>query len=118
MTRREILVQARDLISEREKWTKHAWTTEGYDRAPKFCAVGAIKKVVTGDGSPRNYYLQEEAIPVQDATHALGEVLYGAKGAGMPWNGVPAYNDSHPHECILELFDAAIEREEQNEQAT
>ena len=117
MTRREILVQARDLISEREKWTSRAWSIEGYGIAPKFCAVGAIKKVVTGDGDPDGLYMQDESASVRDAIHALGEVLYGAKGARKPWNGVPTYNDSHPHECILELFDAAIEREEQNEQA-
>lgn len=93
MTRVEILIKARELISVPERWTQEtmARTPLGdecpidSDEASCWCAWGAISRVSTGD-----YY---------EAYSLITE---------MADYGVVNFNDTHTHAEVLGLFDRAI----------
>lgn len=92
-TVKEVLVQARDLISDPKRWT-HLYAARNAvgdsvgpcaEDAVCWCSVGAVEKV----GS--NLYF--------DVTKALRKVM---------GDSIPKFNDSSPHEDVLAAFDIAI----------
>lgn len=85
MTTREILEAARAEISTEDRWTQGAWTrTDG-----RKCAIGAVMAVTKG-GSWNGA-----------AWRALRDSVR---------QNPESYNDSHDHACVLQMFDAAIEK--------
>ena len=114
----DVLRKARDMVSRENGWTRE-WQVYG-----AHCALGAVK-VVSGvkaqplcfdkERSHRVYVTGFEAEPevVEHAGRLLSECIDGPaldrKGA---WYGVTKYNDSHDQECVVALFDAAIEKQE------
>jgi len=102
MRRLEILKQARGLISSPENWTQGQWERRLEGRV-SYCAIGAVQRALGHDsqlGIPHpmaNVIVEECLAPVIGKTSRMA---------------VASYNDSHPHECVLAMFDAAIEREE------
>lgn len=94
----EILREARDLISDRDRWCQgvEALTKEGIDvdarhpKAIRWCALGAVWKL------PIKHKDWEDAV----------RVLYAGCGS------LTEFNDSHTHAEVLALFDDAIQRAE------
>lgn len=99
MNPHEILVAARDLISDPSKWIQHGlaqdaeggFCTHSADRAVAWCAIGAIYKV--GGAGPA-------------ATEAHKEIN---RLATDKRHGFVADNDHLPHSGVLAAFDRAIE---------
>ncbi len=101
----DILINARCLLSDPEKWTKevaarnaegeevHAWDGD----AVCWCALGALGKVVNGRISTKTYH--ESHVALRRAIPNKG------------FNGhifVGPYNDTSEHADVLTLFDKAI----------
>jgi hypothetical protein len=93
---KEILIKARDLISDPKRWTKSTYARR-QDGSPCsalnaeavcFCAVGAIARATDGHFEP---------------TVALVKQLKMLCGGD-----VIDFNDSHSHAEVLALFDKAI----------
>ena len=109
-TTKQVLIEARQIISKPENWTKYrrsSVTVGGIEVEPSshlekcFCAVGSIQKV-------KNYGTSEayESKEVKKLDFALKKLLnYN--------NRVFMYNDHFEttHEDILKVFDMAIEAE-------
>lgn len=94
MTTREVLTEARALISDEENWCQGS-----LEYLPgQMCAVGAIQKAATGDALKSN--------PASTlAWLALDRVIGEKNGLTM------GYNDASEttHSCIITAFTAAIE---------
>lgn len=105
MTPKQILIAARELISEEEHWTQGVFarsdagaaTPVHNDNAVCFCAVGALDRV-SGDD------FQDE---FSSAIRILMDVL------GSP--NILIFNDTHTHPEVLALFSKAISSTEGNE---
>lgn len=101
----EILVGAREILSDPNRWTREfqARDSEGHSigwrdsRAVCFCLMGAINRAGL-DISPT------DISPAYEAMDELDKVLD---------NAIPVFNDrtSTTHEDILKALDAAIERQ-------
>lgn len=97
---KELLVEAKTLITNPDKWTTELWAKDedgmGIDtcsaKATCWCAWGALLKVTGHENKEKGGY--------NDAWKALQ--------AGMNGN-VPVFNDYHTHEEVLAAFDKAIE---------
>lgn len=94
MTTREILVKARALIEDPERWTQGAWardawgnkTLDSRDNAVAFCVAGAMCRV-SGDMVPRDAW-------------AAFELAAG--------DGISRFNDAQTHADVLAVLDKAI----------
>ena len=94
MNTREILVAARELISEPERWTQgeHARDLNGRRVSPGgpnavcWCSLGALEKVA--DGSPPH------------VAHAVLQYAVRTR--------VSQFNDGTDHAAVLAMFDRAI----------
>ena len=100
MKTREILVAARELISQPERWTQGAYARDlnglrvspGGPNAVCWCAIGAMAKVA-GLSSGE----------MEDSRAAITLELAAES------NGVIAeWNDASDHESVVEAFDRAI----------
>lgn len=91
MTTREVLENARELISDEEHWCKGAFEK---NRGKQYCAVGAVAYVAANPTTNTSY---------DNALNLLRQSVGGA---------IVAYNDSYAttHACILAAFDAALEK--------
>jgi hypothetical protein len=86
-TTQQVLAQARELISDKNKWGTGCFAEpESWDGKRRLCAMGAIK-----------------AVDRSKATECFNTLRDFMK------MGVRRFNDSHSHECVLAAFDAAIE---------
>lgn len=104
----EILKLARERIANPENWTQGYFARDAQDRevdlkSPKacsFCSIGAVKAA-----SPENLDPEIES----EACQALRQTI--AAEFVIP-SSVVAFNDAHyrKHEDVLRLFDATIER--------
>jgi len=102
MQRLELLKQARGLISSPENWTQGRWERRLEGRV-SYCAIGAVQHALGHDN--------QLDIPHPMASVIVEECLAPVIGKDSR-AAVASYNDSQPHECVLAMFDAAIEREE------
>jgi hypothetical protein len=98
MTTTELLIAAKDKISNPKNWTTHAAAKDVYDKqisvyskeAVCWCSMGAVESLVD----------PTMGILIEKAWQRLREA------AGC---FISEYNDSHTHEEVMELFDKAIE---------
>jgi hypothetical protein len=102
----DVLRSARNLITEPSKWTQNHFAKDengnalldGYaQQAVCWCSIGALEKVVGG------------CVPSYDKPSQLlmkaGAILTGCQKYNF---SISAYNDSHTHQEVLNLFDTAI----------
>ena len=103
----EVLTQALEIISDPERWTQHAFAKApnganvSYlnDEAVRFCATGAIFKLVnwTGYGFvPAVMWLDKAAMQL-------------FLGTGTPPGGAVYVNDFLGHAAVVRMFERAIE---------
>lgn len=102
MTVLEVLVKARERISDPEKWTQGAFGRDpegeargiGDNGACRWCAAGAI-------------YMNDGDLELDGAIAALERLVEAPPPTAM--DGPLAYfNDTSTHEEVLTLFDRAI----------
>ena len=112
MEQRDILVKARELISEREHWIRDGLgrnvlgkplAEDALKDASCFCALGAYLRAVQilqGDDTilspPENAF--------EDLNNRVRRVHPEIKG----YFPLVSFNDSHTHKDVLDLFDAMI----------
>lgn len=96
------LEEARDLISQPEKWTKGAMVRGGFGTSTQYCAVGAIRRV--------SFHGESEWMPT------FSDAYYYLRRALPDWyrsrrQSVEEYNDAklRKHKDIMALYDKAIE---------
>ncbi len=121
----EILRDARGLITQVRNWNQeyYALTEEGHHvsvrdpSAYRFDAIGAVGRAIHGVASDEEVQAHKEngtsIYPADEwATHAASQYLYEVcaeiAGEDTQSKGVVAYNDSHTHQDVLEMFDFAI----------
>lgn len=109
-TPREILVAARELIGDPERWTRGQYARAGHkdmfgvspwsESASCWCARGAMRRV----SDP----VQPQPMNVAHAT--LSDVARGRYPGRIPQNNDPVsfVNDEMGHAAVLEILDAAI----------
>jgi len=102
------LARARDRISTPDRWTKGWFSRDKFgsfvypfsDDAVRFCAIGAIQNAVGPVGTEGR----------QQVINTVFGAIYDALEKIDPdCAGLAEYNDTHNHEQVLALFDAAIE---------
>ncbi len=106
-TTKEILTEARSLITNPDNWTQGFFARDGdgvllesdSPGATCWCAWGAIQKVVGVSllSKAHNLYLWDTL------WNATGEPDFGSS-SHVIWS----YNDTHTHEEVLAVFDKAI----------
>lgn len=104
MKESERLRAAKALIADEKNWMQGEYYDLPGDAANSrcFCSLGAIRRTFVdngerlpnGDMSPAALYL-EKALCSDDPLFDEGDV--------------PTFNDTHPHEDVLYMFDKAIE---------
>lgn len=108
MDRLEVLVRAREFISDPARWTKGtaARDAEGHEVEPRdgcaFCIFGALRLAVN-DQTLYDYYRQ--------AADALCYDQFGQTGDGR-WTALTEFNDAPEttHVDVIALFDKTIAR--------
>lgn len=103
----ELLKNARELITDPAHWTQGAYakneygsTTESHaDNATCWCAYGVIRKVAYDNDS-------NSVEGLENAIDACATLLTGEECDGI------AFNDSHTHAEVLQMFNCAIKRSE------
>lgn len=99
----EKITKARALIADPLQWCRYAYARDRYGspaypysiEARQWCSLGSLERV-TRD-APSRILVAGKVI----LEEALGQLGYGHE--------VGAFNDSHTHEEVLEMFDKAIE---------
>jgi hypothetical protein len=105
----EVLIKARERITDRRRWQRHALASEGPNtgrlvcapgdpRAVRWCAVGALEaELTTARPGPKG------------GRFTLNEPLYAHAMSRLQQVGdVMRTNDRLGHAAVLALFDAAI----------
>ena len=97
---REILIQAREWLSNPDHWTRGIRE----NALGQTCAIGAINRAcgVSNQDLP---YVQPEN---REALSALGSVI--DKYCSRMEEKIYHLNDEAGYECVMEAFDAAIEK--------
>jgi hypothetical protein len=101
----ELLIEARSLIDNREKWTQGEWARLPSGVVPleieqvrgescAFCAIGAIWAAAELNGGQR----------VGPLTDAAADALRGAMGGGP----ITHFNDTRTYAEVIAAYDAAI----------
>ncbi len=108
MSTKETLQEARELIADPKDWCTGHLAIE--EHAP-YCALGAVMKasnwqMINWIGAVTTE--QQESFDA--AASALAKVIDVAPVAPY-FSSVAQYNNAHSHECVLAMFDAAIEKE-------
>lgn len=112
MDTKTFLIQAKGLIDTPEKWAQEAYALdhegreagEWEDRACRFCTVGALYR--TSFGVREQVQLIDTNEVLNSAYILLDRIMrekYGHRGSLI------GFNDSHTHQEVMALFDAAIE---------
>jgi hypothetical protein len=105
MDTREVLQQARALISDPARWTQeeYARNADGikayvwHADARAWCAIGAVRRVASDNDSAVLAGQRALAQPIETVELESEEA-------------VTNFNDTHTHAEVLALFDAAIAR--------
>lgn len=105
-TTKETLIAARNIIANKENWTKNAMARSAStahvfvlsDEAVCFCAVGAVNRCAQKSLTPE----------CESALHELRKALYST--GNYTFTSVIAFNDDRrtTHADVLRLFDVAI----------
>lgn len=98
----EFLIKAKSLIADPENWTQEDYARDSKGdgcfwnepQATCFCSIGALYKV--GGLEKRTYQLPYN---VKQSCDLLKQQMEGY---------VPAFNDSHTHEQVMQAWDRAI----------
>lgn len=114
LTAKELLIDAKALISNPNNWTKsqYARTKENHSadvgdpKACKFCTIGALTKV-NGEKRPYDCYQKKNKTPVRTAYLALFDAVRALKDPMR--DSILNFNDSSSHQQVMDLFDLAIE---------
>ena len=101
----EILIEARELISDPERWTQGVYARDAQGiftdwdspEAVSWCVTGAIAKVVRSVQESKGDYNALVMSALDKLRCAIGH------------DGVTAFNDAHNHAEVLAAFDKAIE---------
>ena len=101
----QILKEARELISDPERWTQgeDARDEDGLPVHPDdsdatcWCTLGALHRVATGNDKTTVFMEIQKAVDLLPGIRSQG--YYAAK-----------FNDAHSHDEVLALFDHAISR--------
>jgi len=99
MSAKEVLQKAKDLLSDKSRWTTGVYRSRKEDGSECFCAAGALYKVCNGyEPGPLDYDGYAEA--------------YDALAAACGGSPISA-NDSHEkgYDFIMAAFDRAIAKE-------
>lgn len=105
MKNSEILIKAKEVISNPENWIQGYFAFDknkspvGRGDNPDavcFCSIGALQKVVVGDSG--NVLLDIHKV------REVKKVLDIAAGSN-----IVDYNDTHTHSAVMEVWDKAIE---------
>jgi hypothetical protein len=104
---KEILVAARELISDPDHWAKGYFAFDKYNQrispenkqAVKWCLVGAIRH-----SEPEGY-----ANSIAAAQRIVSDLLADLPDASLP-GYLGLFNDQHSHEEVLAVLDEAIEK--------
>lgn len=105
----QILRKARDLLSDKRKWTRYCAARTGNGAicppyapdAVKFCAYGAIARAaleVTGNTQQARQFAR-----------SIETLLVGVERAPHPQKRLSHINDHKGYAVVLGLFDAAVE---------
>ena len=105
----QILRKARDLLSDKRKWTRYGAARTGSGTicppyapdAVKFCAYGAIARAaleVTGNRQQARLFAK-----------SIEMLLVGVERAPHPQKRLSHINDHKGYSAVLGLFDAAVE---------
>mgnify|MGYP001797557280 CR=1 FL=1 len=103
MTPKQVLIKAREHISDPSMWYQGNWSQTGIDGARKgypCCVYGAIEWALPNDiGNP---HLNSKAEKL---------ALFVEKVAGIEADGLGGFNDdpNTTHQDVLDVFDKAIE---------
>lgn len=102
-TPKEVLAQARVLISARENWMRHAmshcyWSEAKQAQVCTYCSLGALLEIGRKWGLPDGL--------IRDARRALSNQM--RVGVALPFHSVAGFNDTHSHEEVLAAWDRAI----------
>lgn len=108
-TTMSVLQQARELIADAEHWCQGADARDslgrivniGVPRATAWCALGAIGHICVAGYLGGSVQLLALIAVAEEAGIYLDGPVYKT---------VPAYNDTHTHGEVLELFDRTIAR--------
>jgi hypothetical protein len=101
MNAKQMLIAARDLISDPKRWTTQYWARDAHGqpieptspRATCFCSVGALRKVTQNDLKDPEY------VKALKALHAT------TIANGM----ITSTNDLRGHFVVMKMFNEAIE---------
>lgn len=104
-----VLEQARELIADEQHWCQGADARDsrgrivdiGVPRAQAWCALGAIGHICVARNLGGGFQLTALIAVAEEAGIYLEDPVYRT---------VPAYNDTHTHGEVLELFDRTIAR--------
>jgi len=96
---RETLERAREYIADITSWQKGSIGVIG----GSYCAMGAVG--MAASGSTSGWERSDAALFL---AAAISDVPYSQVPAAAA--AVAYYNDMHDHACVLQMFDAAIER--------
>ena len=114
MTTKEILIQAKALISDKDHWTQRFFA-RNKERMPvspagksacQWCAIGAIIRI--------RYNSKLEYLREAQAYNALTQSIKDLNldlGVSKDWDLIGAFNDhaDTTHEDIIKIFDKAIQ---------
>lgn len=99
---KEVLIQARELISDERRWTVRSLARDKYGNsvpvsspgATCWCSAGALSRVILENGN-------NDATVYTRIKDLLRKAISG--------ESYVAFNDSRTHEEVLKMFDKAIE---------
>lgn len=87
----ELLVNARELISDPEHWTQGMAERVYRSGGVSYCSLGALTKASTN-----GYYFSQAYIEMTAAIPGI--------------QGIVTFNDTHTHEQVLAIFDKVIKK--------
>lgn len=117
----DILIEARRLLSDKSRWTRHVYGRDDTGKsqsvtsndACSFCALGAVIKsgnTLLGTNFLGVGQVLEGSPPIAAALTLLRDALPSGYDADDSYFNVAALNDYESHAEVLALFNRAIER--------
>jgi hypothetical protein len=111
MSPHELLIKARALIADEDRWVRWVDRRRQPDGGYAYCAIGAINWTARA-AEPRvcSEWSREAKGAYLGAVRVLECVMRERFGQQDEWRGIiPDFNNSRSHAEVLEAFDYAIE---------